>query len=75
MAIYNGKKGRWITTKEGRHLFIEGEEEPKKTSGSKNSALSKRRATKRANEILAKYPLNDNRKADDIDAKGLESAL
>ena len=73
MAEYNGKKGRWVTTKEGKHLFIEGEEETK-VSGTRD-ALSKARATKRANAILEKYPLNDNRKSDDIDAKGLRDAL
>lgn len=26
MAEYNGKQGRWITTKEGRHLFIAEDE-------------------------------------------------
>lgn len=74
MAVYDGKKGRWITTKDGRHLFIEGEEEPKKTSGA-NKALIKARATKRTNDILHKYQFNDNRKSDDIDAKGLYDAL
>lgn len=27
MAIFNGKEGRWVTTKEGKHRFIEGAED------------------------------------------------
>ena len=28
MAVFNGKEGRWVTTKEGKHCFIEGAEDP-----------------------------------------------
>lgn len=128
MANFNNKNGHWITTKDGRRIFIKDEVNSKhqqeqeqlddfydKGLISKNahkhlsknigkgqdtrsieekmadneklpfdtskedkahiSALSKRRAEKRANDILAKYPFTDNRKADDIDAKGLRDAL
>lgn len=86
MAEYNGKKGRWITTEGGRHLFIEGAEEPiNKKSGKKKvkaekvdrtDALAKRRAEKRTNAILSKYPLfKDGREPDDVTAKGLNDAL
>lgn len=55
MAEYNGKQGRWITTKEGRHLFIaedeadrqereirEREESTKKFTAEKNNDFSDR---------------------------------
>lgn len=86
MAKFNNKNGHWITTKDGRRVFIEDGAENKAPSSTKAkeqgqqgkahlSALSKRRAEKRANDILAKYPFTDTRKADDIDAKGLRDAL
>lgn len=28
MAVFNGKEGRWVTTKDGKHVFIEGAEDP-----------------------------------------------
>ena len=52
MAEYNGKQGHWVTTKEGRHLFIEdGENKAQAVRDEEARKLQEQAATPVAQEV------------------------